>query len=109
MSGGPTISPSTTDEMTEELRRIVREELDRARAEAQDELWQVGKAVAGLYAASLLLYLAVVFLTLMVVYILGALIEPWIGAAIVGSVLLVTASIAFARAVRRAERALGRR
>jgi hypothetical protein len=61
---------------------------------------RVGRALVALYVASLLLYLAVVFLTLMTVYILGQLIEPWMGAAIVGSTLLLVSIAVLRRAVR---------
>jgi hypothetical protein len=100
------MAAEVTDPTTRsELRALVREELERARGESRQELLRAGRAAAALYAASLLVYLAVVFLTLMVVYILGTLIEPWIGAAIVGSTLLVTALVVFVRVRASAEEA----
>lgn len=71
---------------------------DRARRRAAAV--RVGRALVALYAASLLLYLAVVFLTLMTVYILGQLIEPWMGAALVGSTLLLVSAVVLRRALR---------
>ena len=65
----------------------------RAHAEARADLLRAGRLVAALYAASLLFYLAAVFLTLMVVYILGELIEPWVGAALVGGSVMIAAVI----------------
>lgn len=86
---GPAGSPA-------DVRAIVREEILRAL-----------RAVAAVVAAGLLLYLGVVFLALMSVYILGALIEPWVGAAIVGTVILVLSVASMRWALRRFRQIMG--
>jgi fatty acid desaturase len=76
----------------EAIRAIVRDEIDDARRRDREQVARAARGLAALAGAFFLLYLATVFLTLMFVYILGVLIEPWIGAAIVGSTLLVVAA-----------------
>lgn len=91
-----------------ELRAIVSDELRIAREGDRAYLRRVLLASATVGIAVFLLYLGVVFLALMMVYILGALIEPWIGAAIVGSGIVVVAGIATVWAWRRAQTILQR-
>jgi Flp pilus assembly protein TadB len=92
--------PDVAADSLETVRRVVREELTRSSEVQREWLLRAGRGVAALYGASLVVYLASVFLALMLVYILGALIEPWIGAAVVGGVLLVGSVVAM-RAARR--------
>lgn len=87
-----------------DVRAVVRDELRRAHVEAVQDLSKIARAAVAFYLASLLMYLAVVFLTLMTVYILGTLIEPWIGAAIVGSALLVASIVVGVRVIASARR-----
>jgi hypothetical protein len=88
----------------EMMRALVREELTRESEAQREWLLRAGRGAAAVYAASLAVYLATVFLALMLVYILGALIEPWIGAAVVGGTLLVGSILAAQRARRYLER-----
>jgi hypothetical protein len=88
------------DETIEAIRRVVREEAERLREESRAELRRIGGGVVRLYAASLFLNLALVFLTLTVVYLLGTQIEAWMAAAIVGGVLFVAALAVLGRARR---------
>ncbi len=81
-------SREVTSEAGQLIRDIVREEFARSSREQREWLLRAGRGVAAPYVASLVVYLAAVFLSLMLVYILGALIEPWIGAALVGGLLL---------------------
>lgn len=92
----------------DEIREVVRAELRAIRREERRYLGDVARAAAMLAAAFLLLYLGAVFVTLMAVYILGALIEPWIGAAIVGSTILVAAGFVSRRLWRAARETLRR-
>ncbi len=89
----------------DELRMLIRDELAQARRETVEELAPAARVTAVLYVTSLLSYLAVVFLTLMTVYILGELIEPWIGAAIVGGTLLAVSTLVVVRVRAAARRA----
>jgi hypothetical protein len=94
----------------EAMRLLVREELERLHGQTRLEVALLTRAVAAVFAAALVLYLAAVFVSLMAVYILGELIEPWIGAAIVGSSIAITAAVLLWQARRyyaRVQRRLG--
>jgi protein-S-isoprenylcysteine O-methyltransferase Ste14 len=85
--------PGEPRSASDEIRRIVREELDVMRAEEWARTARLARGVAALAVAFFLFYLGAVFLTLMAVYILGTQIEPWMGAAIVGGAVVVAATL----------------
>lgn len=92
MADAPTEERPAVDD-GEAVRLVVREELERLRGETRVEVALLARGVAAVFAAALVLYLAVVFVSLMAVYILGELIEPWIGAAIVGSTIALMSAV----------------
>jgi protein-S-isoprenylcysteine O-methyltransferase Ste14 len=71
------------------VREAIRVEVERALAQERARVARLARALVPGIAAFFVLYLGAVFVVLMAVYILGARFEPWIGAAVVGSTVVV--------------------
>lgn len=73
----------------EAIRQIVRSEVRDAQREDREYLARLAGAGTRLAAAAIAVAIGVGCLALMAVYVVGTLTEPWVGAAIVGAIIVL--------------------
>jgi hypothetical protein len=77
-------------DLTEEIKRLVRDELALFKLEMTKKVSQVGKDIAFLAAGGAILYAGLLTVIASVVFLLGAVIPLWLSALIVGAIVIGT-------------------